>query len=153
MRKSECQAALVSFLAYMKVAQAAALIAALFIAANSFADDWPMLGHDAARSGGTVTELRPPFIRKWYRLFPDEGIQSGVQPVIANGKVFVGTLAGVVHVMDAQTGKDLWSFKTGGPILHAAAVGRQKVFFGSADGVVYALGADNGVLAWSHLTR
>src|SRR5436189_4859331 len=35
--------------------------------------DWPVLGHDAGRSGATPTELRPPFARKWYRAFPDEG--------------------------------------------------------------------------------
>ena len=37
-------------------------------------DNWPMLADDAARSGGTPTELRPPFERKWYRLFADEGL-------------------------------------------------------------------------------
>ena len=48
-----------------------------------FASDWPMLGHDPARSDATVDEVRPPFARKWYRLFPEEGIQSGVQPILA----------------------------------------------------------------------
>mgnify|MGYP007016027549 CR=1 FL=1 len=48
-----------------------------------------MLAHDCARSGTTPTEIRPPFGRKWYRLFPDEGLMSGIQPVIADGKVFV----------------------------------------------------------------
>ena len=116
------------------------------------ADDWPMLGHDAQRSGATATDLRPPFGRKWYRLFADEGIQSGVQPIIADGKVFLGTLAGVLHAIDAETGKDLWSFKAGGPILHAAGFGAGKVFFGAADGTVYAVQASDGNPAWRHQT-
>src|ERR1051326_2839602 len=122
------------------ITRTAAVLASLIgLSLDSLAEDWPMLGHDAARSGGTAEELHAPFARKWYRLFADEGIQSGVQPVIAGGKVFLGTLAGVLHAMDAETGKDVWTFKAGGPILHAAAASAGKVFFGSADGSVYAI--------------
>src|SRR5687768_14555763 len=57
---------------------AACLLIAMLVAPARGADpadaDWPMLGHDAARSGATAAELRPPFARKWYRAFPDEGI-------------------------------------------------------------------------------
>src|SRR5215203_6714830 len=97
--------------------------------ADPAAAGWPMLGHDAARSGATAVELRPPFARKWYRAFPDEGINAGVQPVVADGKVFVGTLRGVLHAIDAETGKDLWTFRAGGPILHACAAADGRVFF------------------------
>ncbi len=124
----------------------------LALALPVLADDWPMLGHDVRRTGATATELRPPFARKWHRLFADEGIQSGVQPIIADGKVFLGTLGGVLHAMDAETGKDLWSFKAGGPILHAAGFGAGKVFFGAADGLVYAVRASDGKPAWQHQT-
>ena len=61
-------------------------------AAPLFAD-WPMLGHDAARSGATKTELEGPFARKWYRAFPDEGIMTGVQPV----RVFTDRLVRPTH--------------------------------------------------------
>ncbi|MBN2508541.1 MAG: PQQ-binding-like beta-propeller repeat protein [Verrucomicrobia bacterium] len=124
----------------------------LILALPAFADDWPMLGHDAQRSGATTTELRPPFARKWYRLFADEGLQAGVQPVLADDKVFLGTLAGVLHAMDAETGKDLWGFKADGPILHAAGFGAGKVFFGAADGVIHAVHASDGKPAWRHQT-
>src|SRR5436305_10343212 len=63
--------------------------------------DWPMLAHDAGRSGATATELRPPFERKWYRLFADEGLMAGVQPVIAESKVFVGPFHGILHAIHA----------------------------------------------------
>src|SRR6266480_971795 len=59
--------------------------------------DWPMLGHDPARSGTTAVEVRPPFARKWYRLFTDEGLMSGVQPVAAGGRIYLGTQAGILH--------------------------------------------------------
>jgi len=41
-------------------------------------DSWSMLAHDRGRSGATPTEIRPPFERKWCRLFPDEGLLAGV---------------------------------------------------------------------------
>ena len=107
-----------------------------------------MLGHDAARSGATANQLQPPFARKWYRLFPDEGIQSGVQPVIANGTVYLGTLAGVLHAIDATTGKDRWQFRVAGPILHAAAVDSDRVYFGCADGSIHAVSAGDGKSQW-----
>jgi hypothetical protein len=108
-----------------------------------------MLGHDAGRSGATAAEIRPPFERKWFRAFPDEGINAGVQPVVAGGKVFVGTLRGVLHAIDAETGKDAWVFRAGGPILHACAADDGRVYFGAADGKVYALGAADGKPAWT----
>ena len=124
----------------------------LLLALPASADDWPMLGHDVTRSGGSAGDLRPPFARQWYRLFADEGLQSGVQPIAADGRVYLGTLAGVLHGMDARTGKDAWTFQAGGPILHAAAAGEGKVFFGAADGLVYAVSAGDGKLVWTFRT-
>ncbi|HIJ51706.1 MAG TPA: PQQ-binding-like beta-propeller repeat protein [Planctomycetes bacterium] len=110
--------------------------------------DWPMLAHDVARTGATSTEIRPPFERKWYRIFPNEGLMAGIQPIIADGKVFVGTMRGILHAMDSDTGKDLWKLKMTGAILHTCAVADNKVFFGNAEGKVYAVNARDGRLLW-----
>jgi hypothetical protein len=111
--------------------------------------DWPMLAHDPARSGATSAEIRPPFERKWYRLFPDEGLMAGVQPIVKDGKVFVGTMAGILHAIDSNTGKDLWTFKTAGAILHTCAASGDKVFLGNAEGKIYAVNTADGTPAWS----
>ncbi len=111
--------------------------------------DWPMLAHDPGRSGATAVEIRPPFERKWYRLFPDEGLMAGVQPVVADGKVFVGTMRGMLHAMDADTGKDVWVHRAAGAILHTCAVEGDKVVFGDGSGRICAVSADDGRLAWS----
>ena len=116
------------------------------------AGDWPMLAHDVARSGGTAEQLKPPFARKWYRLFPDEGIQTGVQPVIADDKVFLGTLGGQLHAINAGTGKDAWCYLAGSPVLHAAAVEGSRVFFGTADGSLHAVNCADGKRAWRFKT-
>ncbi len=111
--------------------------------------DWPMLAHDPGRSGATATEIRPPFERKWYRLFPEEGLMAGVQPVIAAGKVFVGTLRGTLHAMDSETGKDVWVYRADEAILHTCAVAAGKVVFGDSGGKIHAVTAGDGKLAWS----
>ncbi len=117
--------------------------------APATAQDWPMLAHDPARSGAIPAEIRPPFARKWYRLFPDEGLMAGVQPVVADHTVYVGTMRGTLHAIDDASGKDRWTFRAGGAILHTSAAAGGKVFFGAADGRIYAVHAANGQLAWS----
>jgi len=112
-------------------------------------DSWPMLAHDPGRSGATSAEIRPPFKRKWYRLFTDEGLLAGIQPIVADGKVFIGTMAGILHVIDDATGSDIWAFKTAGAILHTSAVSGNKVFFGNAEGKVYAVDIKDGKLVWT----
>ncbi|MGE5608026.1 MAG: PQQ-binding-like beta-propeller repeat protein [Bacillota bacterium] len=114
--------------------------------------DWPMLARDASRSGTTATEIRPPFERKWYRAFPDEGLMTGIQPIVTDGKCFVGTLKGILHAIDTQTGKDLWTYQAAGPILHTCAAARGKVVFGSGDGRLYAINIADGSLTWTKQT-
>ncbi len=74
---------------------------------------------------------------------------AGVQPVIADGKVFIGTMRGTIHAIDSETGKDVWVYSAGGAILHACAIGEGKVVFGCADGKIYALNVADGKPAWS----
>jgi len=74
---------------------------------------------------------------------------AGMQPIVVGGKVFVGTMAGILHAMDDATGEDIWAFKTPGAILHTCAVAGNKVFFGNAEGKVYAVDVTDGKLAWS----
>ena len=109
-----------------------------------------MLAHDPQRSGGSSNELRPPFARKWHRLFPDDGIQSGVEPIISGGKLFIGTLAGSLHALDTETGKDLWTFGTGGRFCTPQQVTAQiSVYAGTEDMRVHALALRNGRQIWT----
>lgn len=112
------------------------------------ADEWPMLAHDPARSGATADEIRPPFERKWYRAFPEEGINAGVQPIVASGMVLIPTLHGTLHAIDAKTGQDRWTFKAPAPLLHTPAADGGKIYIGCADGNLYALNLSDGAPAW-----
>ncbi len=111
-------------------------------------EEWPMLAHDSQRSGATVTEIRPPFTRKWYRLFTDEGVMTGIQPIVAEETVFLGTLRGVFHAIHAKTGADRWSYNAEAAILQSAAAANGRVFFGTADGTIHALDIKSGAKLW-----
>lgn len=116
------------------------------------ASDWPMAAHDAWRSGATRVTLRPPFARVWFRLFPDEGLMAGIQPVVARGRLFIGTMRGTVYAIDCQTGADVWKRTLPGAVLHSCAVDAGKVFVPCADGQLYALSTENGEPVWSYRT-
>jgi len=121
----------------------------LTCAANvALAGDWPMLAHDARRAGATPEVVRPPFRRRWYRNFADEGLMQGTQPVIAGGKVFIGTMHGILHAIDAATGKDAWTYKVPGGVFHAAAVADGAVYVTSGRGQLHAVDAATGKARW-----
>ncbi|MCS7131949.1 MAG: PQQ-binding-like beta-propeller repeat protein, partial [Hadesarchaea archaeon] len=67
-------------------------------------------------------------------------------------KVFIGSYDNRVYALDEDTGKLIWSFKTGGHVYSSPAVANGKVFIGSYDNRVYALDEDTGKLVWSFKT-
>jgi|GEM_PF-5475974 len=70
-------------------------------------------------------------------------------PTIANGKVYVAETAGRRLVcLDADTGKELWSFVTEGRIDGPPRLTRGRAVIGCRDGSVYCLDASDGALAW-----
>lgn len=82
------------------------------------------------------------------------------EPVIADGRVYIGTADGVFFCLnlDGAIGSgnfdssDLrrvaWQFKAGGATNAAAAVDEQLVFFGANDGCIYCLHKATGALIW-----
>ncbi|MBA4137887.1 MAG: hypothetical protein C0518_11265 [Opitutus sp.] len=69
-------------------------------------------------------------------------------PLVADGVVFVGSVTGEFHALDAATGQSRWTFKTGGKLRATACVDRDRIYFGSMDRFVYALDRATGALAW-----
>jgi len=110
--------------------------------------DWPQLQNGPQRLGYSTEAIDVPLKRAWAVGMAPERLHPQAQPVIAGGKVFIGTAMGNLHAFEATTGKKLWTFKAGGPILHTAGVENGKVFFGCLDGNVYALDAAEGKEAW-----
>jgi outer membrane protein assembly factor BamB len=69
-------------------------------------------------------------------------------PVIAEGRVYVGSQDKNVYCLDARDGRRLWSFMTEARIKSSVAVADGRVYVGPDDGYVYCLDAKNGTRLW-----
>jgi outer membrane protein assembly factor BamB len=70
------------------------------------------------------------------------------EPTIADGVIYVGSEAGVLHAVDMDSGIELWSYETEGPVYHPALVEGDLILFGSWDGRLRAVGKSRGNLVW-----
>ena len=62
--------------------------------------------------------------------------------------MYVGDLDGVVHAVDARTGKLRWTFKTEAEIHSSANIVGDRLLIGSYDEHLYRLSASTGALLW-----
>jgi outer membrane protein assembly factor BamB len=123
-------------------------LAMLLCSAGAVGADWPQLQNGPQRQGSSPEPIDVPLERAWAVGMAPERLHPQAQPVIAGGRLFIGTAMGGFYAFEARTGRKLWSFQAGGPILHTAGVEGGKVFFGCLDGCVYALDVAGGKLAW-----
>ena len=68
------------------------------------------------------------------------------------GRLFFGLDGGRMNCLDEATGREVWSFKTGGDIHSAPSLDTSGVYFGSEDHVLYALEQQSGALRWTFAT-
>ena len=73
-------------------------------------------------------------------------------PVLAGGKVFVGSSDYKLYALNETDGEILWTFETGGPVNSTPLVTDGKVLFLSYDGFFYALNQITGEVAWKFET-
>ncbi|HPD16807.1 MAG TPA: PQQ-binding-like beta-propeller repeat protein [Planctomycetota bacterium] len=119
-------------------------LAVALCATSLLAADWPTLRGNVARTGYVDAEIRPPFRLAWARHFVGERIGSAVEPIIADGKVFIGTHSGNLYALDAASGRPLWRLQAEGPILHSPAYASGSIMIAPARGSVEWLDADTG---------
>ena len=138
---------------------------------NLPAADWPMYGHDAARSGVSSEKLPTPLVENWsfkplgsprpawgdpkpeavegYLELRRIHFDDCFQPVAAGDAVYFGSSAdNKVYCLDAATGQIRWTTVTGGPIRLAPTVSEGRVYVGSDDGCGYCLDATDGSVVW-----
>lgn len=75
-------------------------------------------------------------------------IAETVQPVVATGRVFVGTQEGSVHAIAAFDGATLWSAALPGGTAATAAVDGSTVVFVSLTGIVRGYRTTDGAVLW-----
>ena len=95
----------------------------------------------------SVNDSFPKVRVKWERdLKCDVG--SGVS--IKGDKIAVADAQGVVHMLNAFNGKELWSYATGGRVFSTPAMGYDRIVLGSTDGHIYCLRIRDGSLIWRY---
>jgi outer membrane protein assembly factor BamB len=69
-------------------------------------------------------------------------------PTFADDALYAGDQDGVVHALDARTGKERWSFKTGGAVRTRPTVAADALYVQADDGYLYKIGAADGKERW-----
>jgi Ca-activated chloride channel family protein len=73
-------------------------------------------------------------------------------PAVVNGKLFIGTTAGQIICLNAESGAELWRATVGDPILFQPAVAHGRVFVGTGNGKIYCIEtgdeSDHGWMMW-----
>jgi eukaryotic-like serine/threonine-protein kinase len=113
--------------------------------------DWPSFRGGPAMLGIAAGSLPDQFALRWQ--FKTKGAVES-SPVIAEGRVFIGSNDGRVYALDVKTGRRLWDFKTpeddavlAPPLYHGGVV-----YIGATDGWLYALDARTGEAKWKYQT-
>ncbi len=73
-------------------------------------------------------------------------------PTIAQSTVYLGSGAGDVYALDADSGALRWKFRTGNVVHASPAIANDTVYIGSWDSFFYALDAKSGALRWRFKT-
>jgi polyvinyl alcohol dehydrogenase (cytochrome) len=106
-----------------------------------------------SRQAGLTAEQVPHLTLKWAFGFPDATL-AWSQPIVAGGRVFVGSQNGTVYSLDAKTGCIYWAFSASGGVRTALSVGPRAggtgftVYFGDTQANAYALDAQTGQKLW-----
>jgi outer membrane protein assembly factor BamB len=115
-------------------------------------DVWPQVQNTPQRTGYSPVQIELPVEEKWQVRLSDmdvgNQIQRTVQPIVAEGRVYLGCRNGRFFALDAGTGEVMWRYDAGGAVWHTAGYSKGKVFFAALDGCVYALDAGSGEEAW-----
>lgn len=93
---------------------------------------WPVYGYDAQRThAARGLHVRPPFRRIWVV----RGDWSLIEfpPVLAAGRLFVGTNHGLVLAVDAADGRVVWRRQFRGCVAASPAVDSRAVYVGFMD--------------------
>lgn len=90
---------------------------------------WPVYGYDLARThAAPPLRLRPPFRQLW-KVHGDWSLIE-FPPVLAGGRLFVGTNHGLVFSVAAATGRLGWKRQFAGCVAASPAVGNGVVYLG-----------------------
>ncbi|TWU25393.1 Alcohol dehydrogenase [cytochrome c] precursor [Novipirellula galeiformis] len=121
-----------------------------------------MWRNDAQRSAATTNTVADSLSPLWQREFAqrvpawDDPLNLDLmtydrifEPIVVDGRMFVGfNDQDKLQALDADTGRELWSFVTEAPVRLPPVGWQNKVYFCSDDGFLYCVNAEDGSLEW-----
>ena len=110
------------------------------------ATTWPLFRANPLATGVAASPLPENPALLWK--FPTEQGAFESTPVVADGKVYIGSLDGNLYAVDLADGKEKWRFHTELGFAASAAVRDGLVFIGDTEGRFYCLDAATGKAKW-----
>jgi outer membrane protein assembly factor BamB len=111
-------------------------------------DGHPVWNRRLAPKNGTDMPTLWGLLGKPNTVDPPQGMGGGV--AYDDGKIFVTSGFGVVHCIDARSGREIWQKDLGMPIINAPVVNGGRIFVSTHDNHFYALAEADGRNLWDH---
>ena len=139
------------------------LVVLLLFSITARAADWPMWRFDAGRTAASDERLPETLTLEWERGFSpreqvwDDPLNNDLmpydkvfEPVVLGQRMFVAfNDQDKVMALDLNTGAELWTFFTGGPVRLPPVCWKGMVYFTCDDGLLYCVRAEDGKQLWS----
>ena len=71
---------------------------------------------------------------------PTHDEQGGSSPLLAGGRMYIGSDDGNLYCLDMETGAVVWNFTTDGYVYSSPSLYNGSIYFGSCDSYVYCVG-------------
>jgi outer membrane protein assembly factor BamB len=129
----------------------AAVLFLLVTVSVARAEDWPVFGHDSARTAVAVNRtLRPanvpPLQIRWHITL---GNVADSAPIVVGNRIFLTRRDGATLAIDTASGSILWTFATAGPNITTSVPAydesTQTLYAPGVDGAVHKLDPATGV--------
>jgi len=118
--------------------------------------DWNGWGQDLGNSryqpnpGLSAADV-PKLKVKWAFGFPGDTSAQG-QPTVVGGRVFIGSVSGILYSLDQSSGCIYWTYKAGATIRTAISIGKVGshliAYFGDVKANAHAVNAESGKPLW-----
>jgi len=106
----------------------------------------------SAHYDGSISAISTDESRIIWSVNPGEKESFSSTPAADNQNVYIGGKSGRFFAFNGETGKQIWTFLSGGSIESGAMITENQVWFGSADHYVYCLDKESGELLFSYDT-
>lgn len=107
---------------------------------------WPFFGRDLDHTRALDARLGPPYRRAWTY---DAGDLVEVQPVLADGRLFMANKKAIIQAVSARTGERLWKRQVGGLSASTPGYSGGRIYVTTLTDNVVCMDARTGHVYWA----